>query len=99
MLMMNLAPRRLLRGAKRQGIIDHQVNDFLLHDLQYQSDKLSRQPQPGPAPLDHSIFILNNWLRLFFVPILNRLNGRDVPDVFLRDMVVVDFLILVQRLL
>ena len=50
MLMMNLAPRRLLRGAKRQGIIDHQVNDFLLHDLQYQSDKLSRQPQPGPAP-------------------------------------------------
>ncbi|WP_419607530.1 hypothetical protein, partial [Thiolapillus sp.] len=39
--MMNLAPRRLLRGAKRQGIIDHPVNDFLLHDLQYQSDKLS----------------------------------------------------------
>ncbi|WP_419617228.1 hypothetical protein, partial [Thiolapillus sp.] len=23
----------------------------------------------------------------FFVPILKRLNGRDVPDVFLRDMV------------
>ncbi|WP_419615011.1 hypothetical protein, partial [Thiolapillus sp.] len=47
---MNLAPRRLLRGAKRQGIIGHPVNDFLLHDLQYQSDKLSRQPQLGPVP-------------------------------------------------